>query len=126
MLRYAADLELVARVPTMKALKLPPSKHEFLDFDDFAKLVEAARQEPELYAAVLLAGEAGLRLGEIVGLHWSDIDRAGVLTVSHNDWRGHLGEPEERAGAGGAADDADARCSEGSQASAEPASVLPG
>ena len=93
-LRYAADLELVVRVPTMKALKLPPSKHEFLDFDDFAKLVEAARQEPELYAAVLLAGEAGLRLGEIVGLHWSDIDRAGVLTVTHNDWRGHLGSPK--------------------------------
>jgi integrase len=94
MLRYAADLEMVARVPTMKALKLPPSKPEFLDFDDYAKLVEAARREPELYAAVLLAGEAGLRLGEIVELHWSDIDRAGVLTVSHNDWPGHLGSPK--------------------------------
>ena len=44
-----------------------------------------------MYAAVLLAGEAGLRLGEIIGLHWSNIDRAGVLTVTHNDWRGHLG-----------------------------------
>jgi hypothetical protein len=45
LLRCAADHELVARVPTMKALKLPPSTPEFLDFDDFAKLVEATRQE---------------------------------------------------------------------------------
>ena len=47
---------------------------------------------------MLLAGEAGLRLGEILALHWDDIDRAGVLTV-RTTTGGDSWEPEGRAGA---------------------------
>ena len=44
---------------------------------------------------VLLGGEAGLRLGEIVALEWSDIDfGARRLTVQRSDWRGHVTVPK--------------------------------
>lgn len=94
LLHYALELELVERMPTIKALKLAPGKFEFLDFEDFERLVAAAELDPEWQAAILLAGSAGLRLGEVLGLHWDDIDRDGVLTVRHNDWRGQLGTPK--------------------------------
>ena len=36
---------------------------------------------------VLLGGDAGLRLGEIVALEWRDIDlQARRLTVQRSDW----------------------------------------
>ena len=38
------------------------------------------------------AGEAGLRMGEIIALEWSDLDLgAGHLTVRHSDWFGLVG-----------------------------------
>jgi len=38
--------------------------------------------------AILLAGDAGLRLGEIVALRWSCVDLArGQLTIALNRWR---------------------------------------
>jgi len=47
----------------------------FYDFDEFERLVAAARAlDGRAYLLVLMAGEAGLRLGEMVALEWSDID----------------------------------------------------
>ena len=44
---------------------------------------------------VLLGGDAGLRLGEIVALEWTDVDvHARRLTVQHSDWRGHVTVPK--------------------------------
>ncbi len=44
---------------------------------------------------VLLGGEAGLRVGEIVGLEWSDIDlKRGTLTVNRSVWRGMVTPPK--------------------------------
>jgi integrase len=57
-------------------------------------LVASSAQEPEWHAAVLVAGEGGLRMGEILALEWGDIDlKAGPLTVMRNDWRGQIGSP---------------------------------
>ncbi len=43
--------------------------------EEFGRLTEAAREDrsPETYLVVLLAGEHGLRHGEISGLRWGDI-----------------------------------------------------
>jgi integrase len=55
----------VARVEELDSL---------LRFEEFDRLVAAARAlDGRAYLLVLMAGEAGLRLGEMVALEWSDI-----------------------------------------------------
>lgn len=49
----------------------------------------------ERQALLLVAGEAGLRQGEIIALEWGDVDLvAGTLTARRSSWRGHLGSPK--------------------------------
>ena len=44
---------------------------------------------------VLLGGDAGLRLGEIVALQWGDVDlHARRLIVQRSDWCGHVTVPK--------------------------------
>ena len=94
-LKYAEELEVIDRIPRMKMLKLAPQKFDFLTFEEFERLVSAATTEPEWQAAVIVAGEAGLRLGEVLALEWGDIDlKAGLLTVMRTDWRGQVGAPK--------------------------------
>lgn len=47
----------------------------FHDFDDYEELAQAAaRVDMNTYVLVLLGGDAGLRLGEMMALEWSDVD----------------------------------------------------
>lgn len=67
--------------------------------EEYGKLLAAARLEgPWWYAAICLAGEAGLRIGEIRELRWrEDIDLAeGYLTVNRQAGNGFIGTPEGR------------------------------
>lgn len=94
-LRYAEELEVISKIPRIKALKVAPQKFDFLTFEEFERLVSASASEPDWQAAVLVAGEAGLRLGEVLALEWGDIDlKVGTLTVMRTDWRGHVGAPK--------------------------------
>jgi integrase len=94
-LKYAEELEVIDRIPRMKMLKVAPQKFDFLTFEEFERLVSAATVEPDWHAAVIVAGEAGLRLGEVLALEWGDIDlKAGLLTVMRTDWRGQVGAPK--------------------------------
>lgn len=47
---------------------------------------------------MLLGGDAGLRLGEMTGLEWDDLDfkrgKHGVLHVNRAEWEGHVGTPK--------------------------------
>jgi integrase len=54
--------------------------------------VETARQADwQSHLIVLLAGEAGLRCGEIKALRWSDVDLVKrQLCVQRSDWEGHV------------------------------------
>ena len=46
---------------------------------------------------MLLAGEAGLRVGEVMGLRWSDVDFiGGTITVAQKIRRGEVGPPKGR------------------------------
>jgi integrase len=74
-LRTAVEWGVIARVPcSVKLLKAPKNEASFHDFDEYERLVEAARSEPQTYLAVLLGGEAGMRCGEIMALEWSGAD----------------------------------------------------
>jgi integrase len=71
-------------------------KPDAYDDTQFAALVEAARavgREEEL--VVLLAGDAGLRKGEIIPLQWDDLDVVnGTITVARAEYRGQVGTPK--------------------------------
>jgi len=50
---------------------------------------------PKAYLMVLLGGDAGLRLGEIIALEWRDVELgARRLTVRRSEWLGHVTVPK--------------------------------
>lgn len=55
--------------------------------DELTRLIEAAKaMGPGPYLAVLLGCEAGLRIGEIVGLEWADLDpKKGVICIRRQE-----------------------------------------
>jgi integrase len=69
---------------------------QFHDFDQYERLLIAAlRRGMEPYLMVLLGGDAGLRLGEILALEWRDIELTSRrLTVQRSDWLGHVTVPK--------------------------------
>ena len=79
--RYTAyvqgDIEVEA-VHRERRVGGAPRLTMYLEFDEYARIVEAAEAiGPTCAAAVLLAGEAGLRVGEGMGLRWCDVDLSG-------------------------------------------------
>lgn len=99
LLSYAVDVEILDKVPRFRLVKVPPQPFDFLDFEQYGQLLEALGAESELLCAVLLAGDAGLRRGEVAGLKWQDINFAlGKLTVMRSIWGA-----EEKAPKGGKA-----------------------
>jgi integrase len=94
-LKYAQELEVVEKIPRIRTLKVAPSSVDFFTYDELDRLVNAAGEEPDWQAAIMVAGDAGLRMGEILALQWEDIDlTTGTLTVMRTDWRGHIGSPK--------------------------------
>ena len=92
MLKYAADRELIHSLPRVKFLKVQTPDFDFLDFDEAERLLKAARPEHDSYTMILVALDAGLRVGEIRALQWNDIDLVRrVVTVQRTEYRGHLG-----------------------------------
>jgi len=55
----------------------------------------AKTNDSRAYVLVLLAGEAGLRLGEMVALEWSDVDFVKrQLCVQRSAWKGQIASPK--------------------------------
>jgi len=77
---------------------LPISKPSmgFYDFDEFERLVEAAKAlDRRTYLIVLLGGEAGLRCGEMMALEWGDVDfHKRQICIQRSDWKGHVTVPK--------------------------------
>ncbi|MDX2053056.1 MAG: tyrosine-type recombinase/integrase [Polyangiaceae bacterium] len=95
MLRYAHEIELIETVARVKLLKVQPPKFDFLTFEEYQRLIDAVKIEPERRALLLAGGDAGLRQGELMALQWGDVDLvAGTLTVRRSSWRGILGTPK--------------------------------
>ena len=84
-LKYAVDCELIAKAPRIGMFKVERPEIVAWDFEQYARLLAAAKVEgDEWYAAVCLAGEAGLRVGEVKALRWrEDVDMiAKTITVN--------------------------------------------
>jgi integrase len=97
LLRCAVEWEVIRESPVkIRLLKVTQGRVQFYDFDDFERLVEAARKtDPRALLVVLLGGEAGLRRGEIMALEWTRVDfNRRQLTIDQAEWKGHVGLPK--------------------------------
>jgi len=98
-LKYAAKKGVIARAPEVGIFKIASPEIEWWEFDEYARVLVAARQEgPMWYAASCLAGEEGVRIGEVRALVWErDVDLiAGTLTVTEQTRKGVTGTPKGR------------------------------
>lgn len=92
-MRAALEDRLISANP-VERLSLPRLEREemrFLDVDEVWRLTEEIG--PDYRAFVLLAGYGGLRLGELLGLRWRNVDllRRNVKVVETlTDLAGHL------------------------------------
>jgi integrase len=84
-LRYAVDAEVITKAPKIGLFVIERPEIESWELDEYARVLASARgYGPEWYAAVCLAGEGGLRVGEVKALRWrEDVDLVGgTLTVN--------------------------------------------
>jgi len=88
-LKTAARWKVIDRVPcAVTMLKASISLPKFYDFDEYKRLVDAARAvDTRAHLVVLLGGDAGLRRGEILALRWVDVDfKRRQLQVQEAVW----------------------------------------
>jgi integrase len=98
-LKYAEDVQIIQRAPKVGIFRTERPEIECWDFEQYARLLDAAKAEgPEWYAAVCLAGDAGLRISEVKGLRWrEDVDLiAGTMTINRQIQEGREGTPKGR------------------------------
>ncbi len=95
-LRYAEGAGVIERMPPIRIRAVPPPPIECWDFTELGRVYGAALREAEPWpTAVLLAGEAGLRVGEVLGLDWPDLDLvANTITVVRQVRQGVEGPPK--------------------------------
>jgi integrase len=98
-LHYALDVELLDRAPKVGLFRVEQPEIVYWELEQYARLLLAAKQLGEMeYAAICLAGEAGLRVGEVKGLRWrEDVDMvARTITVNQQMRKGIIGTPKGR------------------------------
>lgn len=97
LLKKAVEWDVIDRMPcVIRLLPIAKPSASFHDFDEYERLVTAAKaSDPLAYLIVLLGGEAGLRCGEMMALEWSDVDlNKRQLCVERSDWKGHVTVPK--------------------------------
>jgi len=98
-LKYAADCNVITSAPKVGLFKVERPEIVAWDFAEYTRLLAAAKAEsPEWYAGVCLAGEAGLRVGEVKALRWrEDVDLiAQTITVRQQTRRNETTTPKGR------------------------------
>ena len=91
LLHVAVEWKVLDRMPcTIKLLRTTAPTMAFYEDDDYERLLDAARKvSPRVALMVLLAGDAGLRRGEILALRQIDVDlKRGLLRVERSIWQG--------------------------------------
>lgn len=87
-LRWAEDMEWLEKAPKMKMPRVDEDEIRFLEDVELAALLQVAEAEPLWFAAAVLAADAGLRLGELRALRWTDYNEVtGKLVLSRSRWR---------------------------------------
>jgi integrase len=98
LLKKAVEWEVIDRMPCsrLQLLPVPKGSAAFYDFDQYERLIEVARaQDARTHLIVLLGGEAGLRVGEMMALEWGDVDLVNrQLCIARSDWNGFVTSPK--------------------------------
>lgn len=76
LLDFANEIgDLPTSPPKIRRLKTQAPSFDFLDFDEAERLLEAARDAPDPWCAMIpIALWSGLRLSELRALQWDDVD----------------------------------------------------
>jgi integrase len=92
-LRTAQEWLEFEKLPKIKKLKVPPHQFDYLTQEEAQKLLNNACDL--WFGMILVALKTGLRLGELRGLKWEDIDwQNGTLTVKRAVYRFHIVPPK--------------------------------
>ena len=98
-LRYAVDVEVIDHAPRIGLLRVERPEIVCWEIEEYARILQAAREgAPHWYVATCLAGESGLRVGEVKALRWrEDVDMvAATITVNQQVRHGVTGTPKGR------------------------------
>jgi integrase len=93
LLKRAVEWGELQRLPcAIRLLPNPKKTMGFHDFEQYERLLTVApKRDARACLMVLLGGDAGLRLGEIIALEWRDVElSARRLSVQRSDWLGHV------------------------------------
>lgn len=97
MLKVGVEWRVIEAMPCrIRLLKSAKPVVEFYEDEELERLVSAAgKVDPRTHVAVLLGGDAGLRLGEILALEWSDLDfTRGLMKVQRSECDGAVTLPK--------------------------------
>jgi integrase len=97
LLRVALRVEALRHMPVaVELVKVAPPDMEHLEEDELDRILVAARKhDPRTVAVVLLGADAGLRVGEMVALEWTDVNlRRREIHVRRNEWKGKVEAPK--------------------------------
>jgi len=93
LLKKALEWGVIDEMPcSVKLLRKPPASPKLFDFEEYERVVTAARDRSSAaLVVVLLAGDAGLRAGEIRALQREDVDfTTGQLVLRRSEWQGNV------------------------------------
>ncbi len=97
LLKVAVEWKVIGGLPCrIRLLKTAKPVVEFYEDAELERLVEAAdKVDRRALVAVLLGADAGLRLGEILGVEWPDVDLGrGLLKVRRAIYGAHVTLPK--------------------------------
>ncbi len=97
LLKVAVEWKVITAMPCrIRLLKTAKPVVEFYEDAELERLVEAAdKVDRRALIAVLLGADAGLRLGEVLGVEWPDVDLArGLLKVRRAIYGAHVTLPK--------------------------------
>jgi integrase len=98
-LKYAVEAEVIDHAPRIGLFRVEAPEIVSWEIDEYVRLLAAAQEEgSEWYVAACLAGEAGLRIGEVRALRWKeDVDLTSqTITVNQQTRHGVTGTPKGR------------------------------
>ncbi len=93
-LHTAQEWNIIRSSPRIHLLRVPPQPFDFLLEEESQQLLLSIREEP-WYTMILVALRTGLRLGELIGLKWEDVNlNTRMITVRRSVVKGIVGSPK--------------------------------